>query len=71
MSKKIKYVPPVAELIQLAPCERLAAFDWEFQKIWKHEGFFTVNGASGIAVTGGFGSNDYMNEDAGFIIKTE
>ena len=72
MSKKIKYVPPMAELVLLAPCESLATIDWGFQKTWDHKGYFTENGASAIAVTGRFDSDgDYISEGSGFVIKTK
>lgn len=71
MSKKTKYVPPAAELILLAPCEKLAAWDWKFGNIWQNTGYYTageIGNASAIVVTSGFLDEDYT-EDSGFFIK--
>ena len=58
MSKKKEYVPPVAEVILLSPCEALASSDWAFGNAWREQlnwGKFTDdNGASGIAFGGSF-----------------
>ena len=68
MSKKKEYIPPEAKVILLAPSENLAVFEWKFGKAWRTEyGYFTENGASGIAVTGTF-LDDKWAED-GFVIK--
>ena len=71
MSKKIKYVPPAAEMILLAPCENLAFQDWAFGKSWRQEWgkFKDDNGASAIV----FGGTTFEEEDlggAGFFTKT-
>ena len=70
MSKKKEYVPPVADMILLAPCETLAdTSDWGFGNAWREEwGRFDIGTvASGIA----FGGSDFddMIEDDGFFIK--
>ena len=70
MNKKIEYVPPVAEVILLAPCERLAAWDHEFGNVWRNPGKFTTDsGFTGIA----FGDDkfDDYDTDSGFVIKTK
>lgn len=61
MSKKKEYVPPVAEVILLSPCEALASGDWAFGEAWRTQwGKFTdgPNGASGIAFGGSFGEGE-------------
>lgn len=67
MNKK-EYLPPAAELILLAPCERLAAWDTSFEERWFH-GFNILAGAS----AGNLGIitevKDDTWEDSGFVIK--
>jgi len=65
-----KYVPPKVEIICLAPCEAVAAWDWKFGSTWTGEKYFNVPStlASGIAMGGGFNSEDFLAED-GFVIK--
>ena len=62
MSKKIKYVPPAAEVILLAPCESLAAWEYSFERTWKNPGRFTTtpSGLAGIA----FGDDKFDSGDA-------
>ena len=70
MSKKMKYVPPAAELILLAPCENLAFDDWAFGDAWRTQwGKFKDDAkGSGVAFGGAFGTNDYST-DGDFFTK--
>ena len=69
MSKKMKYVPPVAELILLTPCEHLAAWEYSFKNTWKSHGRFeTASDFNGIA----FGGDkfDAFGEGGDFFTKS-
>ncbi|MBQ2996508.1 MAG: hypothetical protein IJE22_04645 [Oscillibacter sp.] len=71
MSKRKAYVPPAAEMILLAPCERLAAWEYSFQNTWtniqgRFNNAYNLGGGSGI--TGTFTDQDYFGED-GFTVK--
>ena len=67
---KKEYVPPYAEVLLLAPCEALAAWDWGFGSKWEGHKYFksTDSLASGVAIGGLFNSDIDMTED-GFVIK--
>ena len=61
MDERKEYTPPEAEIILLAPCDRLAAMDRKFGYNWKTpEGYFPAadDFASGVAFSGDFGVND-------------
>ena len=61
-----EYVPPTAEIILLAPHEKLAANDFRFDSIWgRHENYFTNETGSGIAVAGTFGTDGENGWDGG------
>ena len=50
-----EYVPPTAEVILLAPDEKLAAWDWSFDHFaWKESAYYQAQGnaASAIVVNG-------------------
>ncbi|MBQ2997226.1 MAG: hypothetical protein IJE22_08365 [Oscillibacter sp.] len=67
MSKKKEYVPPMAEMILLSPCEALAAEDWAFGRAWKNESDWGKFSASGFAFGG---SNfDDVGNDGSFFTK--
>ncbi|MBQ2995903.1 MAG: hypothetical protein IJE22_01520 [Oscillibacter sp.] len=70
-SNKKQYLPPAAEVVLLAPCEGLAAWEFGFGKSWKN-GYYSAgegNGtASGIAMNGSFG-NDFVFGEDGFFTK--
>ena len=69
MNQKIKYVPPLADVILLAPCEHLAAWEYSFEKTWKNPGkFVTDSGFTGIA----FGDTvfDHTGTDGNFFTKS-
>ena len=71
MKQRKEYVPPAAEVLLLAPSEKLAAWDWGFDTLWKREAGYHPGAeglASAIVVTGQFGTEDYT-EDSGFFIK--
>ena len=57
-----EYVPPEAEVILLAPSEKLSAWDWSFDSHdWKASNYFPNNGetASAIVVTGTWTEDGY------------
>lgn len=68
MSKKKAYVPPAAEMILLAPCERIAAWEYSFQNTWMGDikgrfgDAYGLGGGSGI--TGTFGSEHYFGNES-------
>ena len=68
--KKEKYVPPRADVLMLAPCEALAAWDWGFGSQWTGQKYFPATLASGIAMGGLFDKEkgDVFTDD-GFVIK--
>ena len=70
---KNQYVPPMAEVIFLVPCENLAAWDWKFGSTWEGQKYFQADGnllASGIAMGGLLETEDFLQQD-GFVIKTK
>ena len=66
MEQKKEYTPPTAEIILLAPCERLALndFGWRIENI-PGQTYFQENGASGIAIAGTFGMDGVNGWDGG------
>ena len=75
MDKKRVYAAPVAELILMAPCESIAAWDWNFGNVWKSAGYHPpgTDTASAVVITGTFGPFGIGDEQNpygdGFVIK--
>ena len=71
MDERKTYTPPTAEIILLAPEEKLAAWDWSFD-IWKH-GYTAASSDGTVAsAVGIINGNGVLNEtwtDDGFVIK--
>lgn len=73
---KKEYVPPRADVLLLAPCEALAAWDWGFGSKWTGQQYFAPNSnnnlTSGIAMGGLFDTarGDVFTTD-GFVIKKD
>lgn len=75
MNKKKVYTAPVAEVILLAPCEGIAAWDWKFENSWKN-GYFPrsekqLYSAVGIINGGGVEGNPLFTEDGFTIVKRD
>ena len=70
MKHRKEYVPPAVEMVLLEPCEKLAAWEWGFDTLWKNPGYYPAKEglASAIVTTGDFANADYT-EDSGFFIK--
>ena len=68
-----EYVPPTAEVILLAPDEKLAAWDWKFGSYTWGEGYISATGttASAVGIINGAGieGNPIFGEDGYTIIK--
>ena len=72
MNNRKVYTAPAAEVVLLAPVETLAAFDWNFDNVWKN-GYVSgtdvfsavgiINGGAGLDGDSGFWEED------GFVIK--
>ena len=69
MSKKMKYVPPTAELILLAPCENLAFDDWAFGNAWRDQWGKFKDDAKGSGVAFG-GTFEKYGTDGEFFTKS-
>lgn len=69
--KKKEYVPPRADVLLLAPCEKLAALDWGFGSRWTGQQYFKSEGdlASGVALGGIFSGDGIDMTVEGFVIK--
>ena len=72
MDERKTYTPPTAEIILLAPEEKLAAWDWSFENVWKN-GYVGPDAEQGTAsAVGIINGNGVLNEtwtDDGFVIK--
>ena len=69
---KKEYIPPKVDVVMLAPCERIAAVDWEFSSKWAGEWYFEAieDLGSGIAMGGWFDKDEDSFTSDGFRIKT-
>lgn len=72
MTKKV-YVPPTAERLLLTPAETLAAWDWNFNSVWK-SGYIPAaadnGGMSAVGIiNGGNDLSEGWVEDSFIIVK--
>ena len=71
LNNRKEYLPPLAEVILLAPCEELAVIEWKFGfgSTWKN-GYYPKdeNSASGIAMNGTFGEGYGFGSDRFFTL---
>lgn len=72
MDERKTYTPPTAEIILLAPEEKLAAWDWSFD-IWKH-GYIAPSENQVASAVGIINGTGVLNDDKnwtgdGFVIK--